>query len=217
MFQASPDLCITFSICGPVLVFSFSASTDSISVCLLAQASSSSEDLNSLLVPSVNKNTLEGNNHFPTTFFPLPPFKNKVEAPGVAFLCRCHATTWSPDLTRGRLYCSFRIDTRNSYAMDFFEKQNLGRKKLVVLCKQIWCVSSAIFTGMGEKGIRQFQSHMAFETQLHKLYQPREFFVEILFHSCVNLMITPFFLSRFYLDLRKVIWRGKEGQLHCYL
>lgn len=89
--------------------------------------------------------------------------------------------------------------------MDFFERQNLGSKDLVVLCKQIWCVSSAIFTGMGEKCIHQFHTHMAFETLLHNLYQPKEFFVEILFHSCVNLMITPFFSSRFYLDLREVI------------
>lgn len=67
----------------------------------------------------------------------------------------------------------------------------------MVLCKQIWCMSSASFTGMGVKGIHQFQTHMAFETLLHNLYQPKEFFVEIIFHSCVNLMITPFFFLDF--------------------
>lgn len=40
----------------------------------------------------------ERNNRFPTPSFPLPPFKNKIEAPGTVFLCRCRSTTSSPDL-----------------------------------------------------------------------------------------------------------------------
>lgn len=98
MFQASPDFWVTSFLCGPALVFSLSASTDSIFLCFMPQGNSNSEDPNSLLLYSVNKNTLEGNNHFPPSFFPLSPFKNKIEAPGIAFLCRCHATTSSPDL-----------------------------------------------------------------------------------------------------------------------
>lgn len=98
MFRASPDLWVTSSSCGPASVFSLSASTDSIFLRSMAQHNSSLENLNSLLLHLVNKNTLEGNNHFPTSFFPLPPFKNKIGVPGIAFLCRCHATTSSPDL-----------------------------------------------------------------------------------------------------------------------
>lgn len=80
---------------------SLSASTDSIFLCFVAQDhedNSSSEDLNSLLLRSVNKSTVKGKNHFPTSFFPLPPFKYKIEAPRIAYLCRYHATTSSPDL-----------------------------------------------------------------------------------------------------------------------
>lgn len=66
----------------------------------------------------------------------------------------------------------------------------------MVLCKQIWCLSSASFIGMRAKR-SQFQARMAFETLLHNLYQPKELFVEILFHSWVNLMITPFFFLDF--------------------
>lgn len=62
----------------------------------------------------------------------------------------------------------------------------------MVLCKQIWCVSSASFPGRGVKSIRQFQTHTAFETLQHNLYQPKVFSGEILFHPCVNSMITPF-------------------------
>lgn len=72
MFQASSDLCVTSSSCDPAMVFSLSASTDSIFLCFMERDNSSSEDLNSLLLHLVNKNTLEGNNHFLTSFFPLP-------------------------------------------------------------------------------------------------------------------------------------------------
>lgn len=74
IFQVSPGLCITFSICSPVLVFSFSASTDSISMCLPAQANSSSEALNILLLPSHLKETTI----FLPLSFPCPHSRTKL-------------------------------------------------------------------------------------------------------------------------------------------
>lgn len=96
-----PQIWLISSVCGPSLVSSFCLNRQHFLLCFVAQDhedNSSSEDLNSLLLHSVNKSTLEGKNHFPTSFFPLPPFKYKIEAPGIAFLCRYHTTTSSPDL-----------------------------------------------------------------------------------------------------------------------
>lgn len=77
MFQASPYLWVTSSLCGPALVFRLSASTDSTFLCFVAQDNSSSEDLNSLQLLSVNKNTLEGNKAFSYLLLPLAPVQEQ--------------------------------------------------------------------------------------------------------------------------------------------
>lgn len=79
------------------LAFSFCLNRQHL-LCFMAQSSEdtcSSEDPDSLLFHLVNKTTLEGSNHFPPSFFPL---KYKIKSPGIAFLCRYHTTTSSPDL-----------------------------------------------------------------------------------------------------------------------
>lgn len=139
MFQASPYLQVT-SLCGPALVFSLSASADSTFLCFVARDNSSSEDLDILLLPSVNKNTLEGNKAFPYLLLPLAPVQEQNWG---SRNCICvevshrNLITWP--ITSNRLCCNFRTDTCNGYTVDlffFFFEQNLGRKK------NQWCYAS---------------------------------------------------------------------------
>lgn len=181
---------------------------------LSALANSSSEALNILLLLSHLKETTI----FLLLSFPCSHSRTKLRPQELhLFLCRCHATTWSPDLTHNRLYCNFRIDTCNGYAMDFFWNAESGKEKIGgVMQANMVCVICHFHRHEREMHPSVPHSH-GFWNTITQFIQPKQFYVEILFHSCVNLMITPFFLSRFYLDLHKVIWRGKEGQLYCYL
>lgn len=121
MFQASPYLWVTSSLCGPTLVFCLSASTDSTFLCFVAQDNSSSEDLNSPQLLSVNKNTLEGNKAFSYLLLPLAPVQEQNWG---SRNCICvqvsHHSLITWPITSNRLYCNFRTDTCNGYTVDFF-------------------------------------------------------------------------------------------------